>query len=152
MKKLLALSALCLAAAAAAAAAATAPVVPLRSQQAIQKRIPRYAYVPARVPTGFRYYRWATTQTPQALSIWFRDRARREITFVAAARTRPCEAGKEKTFQLDGVKVYWGHTATEQEAWRCIGDVRLTAATPLPPTRFSDSGLGRVAASGHRIR
>ena len=150
MRTLVALSVFAIAASAASAAAA--PVVPVRSQQAIARKIPRYAYVPARVPLGFRYYRWATTQSPQALRIWFRDKAKREITFVASKQNGACASGKEKSFQLDGNKVYWSHSANEQQAWRCIGAVRLTVATPLPPTKFSDSGLGIVAASGHRIR
>ena len=72
------------------------------------------------------------------------------------ARTGSCTAGKEKTFQLAGVKVYWGHTATEQQAWRCVVDpsghqVKLVAATSLPPTKFADVGLGTIVASAHRI-
>jgi hypothetical protein len=135
----------------AAASAAVGPV-PSRSQQAIEKRASTLAYVPARVPTGWRYYRWAFTPTPPALRIWFRNKARQEITFVASPLRGACQAGREKTFQLDGNKVYWSHTANEQQAWRCVGKVRLTVATPLPPTKFSDTGLGIVAASGHRVR
>ena len=61
----------------------------------------------------------------------------------------------EKSFQLDGNKVYWSHTGAEQMAWRCVKpsgrQVRLVASSPQPPTKFADVGLGRVVASGKRI-
>ncbi|MDX6492943.1 MAG: hypothetical protein QOH02_878, partial [Gaiellaceae bacterium] len=43
----------------ASVAAAAAPPVPLHAQRAIEQRAALYAYVPARVPLGFRYYRWS---------------------------------------------------------------------------------------------
>lgn len=142
--------------AAASASAATAPVVPRHSQTALRHKLPSLAYVPTRVGFGFRYYRWATTTRP-ALRIWLRDKAKREITFVATFQKGACAAGREKTFQIDGNKVYWSHTADEQQAWRCVKGangrlVRLTVATPIPPTRFAEVGIGRIAASGQRVR
>lgn len=136
--------------------AASVLVVPARSQRAIRHKLPSLAYVPARVPTGFRYYRWATTTRP-LLRITFRNRAKQEITFVASFRKGSCAAGKEKTMQLAGNKVYWSRTGSGQQAWRCVKgrngrNVQLTAATPLPPTKFGASGIGIVAASGHLIR
>ena len=53
---------------------------------------------------------------------------------------------------LAGNKVYWSQTATAQQAWRCVNGMKLVAATSLAPDRFADVGLGRVVASGHRIR
>jgi hypothetical protein len=142
--------------AAASASAATAPVVPRHSQLALRHKLPSLAYVPTRVGFGFRYYRWATTTRP-LLRIWFRDRAKREITFVAGFQKGACAAGREKTFQLDGNKVYWSHSANEQQAWRCVQGtkgrlVRLTVATPIPPTSFADVGIGRIAASGRKVQ
>jgi hypothetical protein len=143
-----------LAAALAATAAAAAPVVPTHSQQALEKKLPALAYVPTRVGFGFRYYKWATTTRP-SLRIWFRDKAAREITFVATFQKGACATGKEKSFQLDGNKVYWSHTADEQQAWRCLvrngRTIRLTVATPIPPTSFADVGIGRIVASGRRV-
>lgn len=138
----------------AATATAATPVVPVHSQQALKKKLPSLAYVPTRVGSGFRYYKWATTTRP-SLRIWFRDRAKREITFVATFQHGACATSKEKTFQLDGNKVYWSHTADEQQAWRCVARnrrlIRLTVATPIPPTKFADVGIGRIAASGRYI-
>jgi len=102
---------------AASATAALLPVVPRDSQQAIKKRTNLYAFVPARAAFGFRYYAWKFQPGPRpALRIWFRHKTQRnrQITFVASPQTGDCAAGKEKTFQLDGNKVYWSHTATEQ--------------------------------------
>jgi hypothetical protein len=129
--------------------AATPPPVPVFVQQAIVRRAPQLAYVPARMAIGYRYAAWRYAQG--RVLIRFTNRAGREIVFVVARRTTPCELGKEKTFQMAGNKVYWGHRAEEQEAWRCINGVQLTAATPQTPRQFADVGLGRVAASGHLI-
>ena len=138
-------------------AVAAAHPVPLRSQHAIKQRTKLYAYVPARVPVGFRYYRWSFTPKPPALRIAFRNKAGWEIVFSASPGAACAGAGKEKSFQLDGNKVYWSHTAAEQQAWRCVVGpnralIRLTATTTVPPTKFSDSGLGQVAAAGHYVR
>lgn len=129
--------------------AAPPPVVPLSVQHAIVRRAPALAYVPARVGFGYRYRHWSFAGS--AVRIWFANRAGKEIVFVAARRARPCTDGREKTFQMAGNKVYWGHRAEEQEAWRCLNGVQLVAATPQPPTEFADVGLGRIAASAHRV-
>ena len=133
----------------ASAAAAATPVVPVFTQHRIAARVPRLAYVPARLAIGWRYKRW-THEGP--LRIFFADKAGREIVFIAAPFKGSCRAGMEKSFQLAGVKVWWGHTSNEQEAWRCVNGMKLVAATSLLPNRFADVGLGRIAASGHRIR
>jgi hypothetical protein len=131
------------------AAAAATPAVSVFTQHQIAKTVPALAYVPARLAIGWRYERW-THQG--ALRIFFRNKAGREIVFVAAPFTGSCRAGMEKSFQLDGVKVWWGHTSNEQQAWRCVNGMKLVAATSLTPHEFADVGLGLIAASGHRIR
>ena len=135
---------------AALSVAVAQPLVPAFTQQQIVKRAPAVAYVPARIATGYRYHHW--TFSGGALRIWFRNKAQHDIVFVAAKQHGPCTAGREKTFQMGGNKVYWGQTSNEQQAWRCVDGVRLVAATAQPPTQFADVGLGQVATSGHRIR
>jgi hypothetical protein len=147
-RRLCLLIAVAVAAGASAAAAAT-PVVPVFTQHQIAKTVPALAYVPGRLAIGWHYRRW-THQG--ALRIFFADKAGREITFVAAPFSGNCAATKEKTFQLAGVKAWWSHTASEQQAWRCVNGVKLVAATAMAPNRFADVGLGRIVASGHRIR
>ena len=124
-------------------------LVPLPVQHQIAQKAPLVAYVPARLGIGWHYERW-THQG--ALRIFFSNKAGREIVFVASPFKGNCRAGMTKSFQLDGNKVYWSQTATEQQAWRCVNGMKLVATTSLPPNRFADVGLGRMAASGHRIR
>jgi hypothetical protein len=124
-------------------------LVPVPVQHEIARKAPLVAYVPARLAIGWRYHHWTNSG---ALRIFFRNKSGREIVFVAARFSGVCRSGMEKSFQLDGVKVYWSHTANEQQAWRCVNGMKLVAASSLPPERFADVGLGRLAASGHRIR
>lgn len=137
---------------------AAVPLVPPTVQHAIAHRTALYAYVPTRVAARYRYAHWTFTPSARpALRIWFRNPAGREWTFVASPRAGRCDRGKEKTFQLAGNTVYWRHTATEQQAWRCVTGangkpVQLTAATSQPPTQFADVGLGTIVASARRIR
>ena len=124
-------------------------LVPVAVQHQIAQKAPLVAYVPARLAVGWHYERW-THQG--ALRIFFSNKAGREIVFVASPFKGNCRAGMTKSFQLDGNKVYWSQTATEQQAWRCVNGMKLVATTSLPPNRFADVGLGIMAASGHRIR
>lgn len=148
----------CAPALAATTAAATGPLVPRFSQHEIKAKNNLLAYVPTFAPTGFRYYKWTYTAKPAAMRVWLRNRYGWQITFVAAVSHGDCTAGHEKSFQLDGNKVWWAHTANEQQAWRCVKSpvngklIRLTAATALPPSKFANTAIGQVAASGRWIR
>ena len=124
-------------------------LVPLPVQHQIAQKAPLVAYAPARLGDGWHYERW-THQG--ALRIYFSNKAGKEIVFVASPFKGNCRAGMTKSFQLDGNKVYWSQTSTEQQAWRCVNGMKLVATTSLPPNRFADVGLGIMAASGHRIR
>jgi len=99
-------------------------------------------------PTGGLRYSITVTK--------FDNKAGWEIRFIALPASGACRTGMEKSFQLDGNKVYWSHTGAEQMAWRCVTSpsgrqLRLVASSPQPPTTFADVGLGRVVASGKRI-
>ncbi|HET6944090.1 MAG TPA: hypothetical protein VFI01_01960 [Gaiellaceae bacterium] len=124
-------------------------LVPVPVQDEIAAKAPLVAYAPSRLAPGWRYVRW-THQGP--LRIWFDNRAGREIVFIAARFSGNCRAGMEKSFQMAGVKVYWGDTSNGQEAWRCVNGMKLVGATSLAPDRFADVGLARLVASGHRLR
>jgi hypothetical protein len=136
------------------AVAATSPVVPPSVRAQIERQAPGLAYAPTRMARSFRYTSWRRTR--RTVQIAFDNKAGWEIRFVVTAQRGSCEAGKEKSFQLDGNKVYWSHTGAEQQAWRCVADlrgreVRLVASSPQPPTLFAAVGLGRVVASAARI-
>ena len=124
-------------------------LIPLPIQHEIVQKAPLAAYIPARGAIGWHYTRWTHAG---AVRIYFSNKAGKEIVFVAAPFKGNCRAGMEKSFQLAGNKVYWGHTANEQQAWRCVNGTKLVASTSLSPDRFADVGLGRIVASGHRIR
>jgi hypothetical protein len=126
-------------------------LVPAAVQAQILEKAPLVAYAPSRLAPGWRYASWRL-EGGGALQIVFRNGAGREIVFVASRFKGNCRSGMEKSFQMAGVKVYWGHTSNEQEAWRCVDGRRLVAATSLPPDRFADVGLARLVASGHRLR
>ena len=126
-------------------------LVPAPVQHQIAQKAPLVAYAPARLAVGWRYSTWSTGEFG-ALHIVFTNKAGRKIEFVAARFKGNCRAGMTKSFQLAGNKVYWSQTATGQQAWRCVNGKKLAATTSLPPNRFADVGLGRMAASGHRIR
>jgi hypothetical protein len=144
-----------------AAATSYSSPVPLKAQQQIKQRTSLYAYVPARAPAGFRYTQWSYTTKPEpVVREWFSNKAHQswEITFVVSSQKGKCPgSGPEKTFQVDGNKVYWVHTHNDQRAWRCVTGkgnkiVRLEAANAIPATQFAASGLAQVAASGVRIK
>jgi hypothetical protein len=124
-------------------------LVPAPVQHEIAQKAPLVAYAPARLAVGWHYERW-THQGP--LRIFFANKAGQEVVFVATPFKGNCRAGMSRSFQLAGNKVYWSQTATRQQAWRCVNGMKLAATTSLPSNRFADVGLGRMAASGHRIR
>jgi hypothetical protein len=139
---------------AASAAAVSRSVVPQPVQAQIARKVPGMAYAPTRMALGFRYTTWQ--KTPATIEVTFDNKAGWEIRFVVLRVNGACRMGMEKSFQLDGNKVYWSHTGAEQQAWRCVTrpdgrQLRLVASSPQPPTLFADVGLGRVVASGKQI-
>jgi hypothetical protein len=136
------------------AGATSKPIVPRTVQVQILHRSPGFAYAPTRMAQGFHYVGWQ--KSPSNMEITFDNKAGWEIRFIALGTSGPCRTGMEKSFQLDGNKVYWSHTGAEQQAWRCIirpdgRQLRLVASSPQPATLFADVGLGRVVASGKQI-
>ena len=145
MARLLFLPVVTVAVAVVSAAQAGTPVVPVATQARIAKVRPSLAYAPTRMLIGFRFRSWRTG--PAAVYERFTNKAGWEITFVAAPLRGTCRAGRSKTFQLDGNKVYWSQTRNEQQAWRCVRNrgglwVRLVAAQPA----------AAVEARRHRAR
>ena len=158
MRTLAGLAAIAVAAFAAASvsAAKPQPVVPPFIQKLVQVKAGTLSYVPTRVPFRYRYLRYRWDGVRRVLTITVADRrfpadGRHSVAFTArrvGGTLASCGAGREKTLQMGGNKVYWdGETA-----WRCVRGadgqlVRITAAGPNLP----DVALGRVAASGKRL-
>jgi hypothetical protein len=136
------------------------PSVPRRSQRSINRRAGIYAYVPARVPLGYRYDGWQLDSKPGAkgLLIWFRDKRQPpDFTFDAGAQTNNCPGGK--TLWLHGGKVYWsGNNENDQYMWVCVTRsnhevVQLTVdANPSTLGGPSVTTLAAVLHSAHPIR
>ena len=160
--RLLALaSLLVLTAGVAAASAMSRQPVPIAVEKQIAKKAGVESYTPARMMTGWHYVRWQ--YVPGELRVWFTNRSHWDVEFVVTPRlTANCAAGMQKTFQLDGNKVYWSQTTDpkvdryQQQAWRCVKSpsgrwMRLVALSAVPPTKLADVGLGQVAAAGRLI-
>jgi hypothetical protein len=153
MRKLLVLALLAAAVLVPARAAAAAkPLVPAFVQQLVAKRAPALAYVPARGAIPYRYRNFKVQRG--VLRIWFanRNEPSKTILFSARAFRGTCRAGASKSFQMAGVKTWYGSDGATQRAWRCLHGRKLTASTTMGPRRFADAGLARIAASGHRVR
>ena len=145
MARLLFLPVVTAAVALVSAAQAATPVVPVATQARIAKVRPSLAYAPTRMLIGFRFRSWRTG--PAAVYERFTNKAGWEITFVAAPLRGTCRAGRSKTFQLDGNKVYWSQTRNEQQAWRCVREPRR----PLGAARRRQPAAA-VEARRHRAR
>jgi hypothetical protein len=130
---------------------ASTPLVPASVQHQIAKRVPRLAYVPARGAIPYRYRSW--TFRRGVLRIWFanRNEPRKLVVFEARIFHGNCRTGAEKSFQMAGVKTWYGASGTRRQAWRCVHGTKLIAWTTLPEIRFAAVGLARIVASGHTI-
>jgi hypothetical protein len=139
------------------AAAATGPQVPAFTLKRIQARAGDAAYLPTRLPLGYRYERWQ--HAGGALAVTFRqtrgaDRFTFRVERLPAGMGCDLQGAFHRTLQLDGNKVYYGGEKGEWIAWRCVTSPRshrrylLSARSrgPLP-----DVALARVAASGKRV-
>jgi hypothetical protein len=106
-----------------AAASPTPPVVPARAQHAIKQQLsPLYAFVPTRLPPGYRYANWMhARRLPTHLTIWFtwhRSRYPGLGFNVSADRCPPVHA--MKTYRFGRSIVHWSTTYTDADAWRCV--------------------------------
>ena len=138
------------------AAAALGPQVPTFTLKRIQAKAGDAAYLPTRLPLGYRYERW---QLPSSgLVVTFkhaRSADRFSFQVEKLLRGTHCDLGGafHKTLQMDGNKVYYGGERGEWIAWRCVTSPRsgtryvlsVHSSGPLP-----DVALARVAASGKR--
>src|SRR4051794_20234009 len=105
----------------------TATVVPLRVQRVLKKRAPKAAYVPTRMPRGFRYDHYENLGR-WGFDLYFSCCGRAPIGFDALRLrpTEPCNQGTAmKVFRIDGVLVAWNSGHNDEEAWHCIRRDRM---------------------------
>ena len=139
------------------AAAATGPQVPAFTLKRVQARAGDAAYLPTRLPFGYRYERWQLPTGGLVVTFKHRHSADR---FTFQVRKLPagthCDMGGafHKTLQMDGNKVYYGGVEGEWIAWRCVTSPKtrtqyllsVHSRGPLP-----DVALARVDSSGKRF-
>src|SRR2546425_7859265 len=106
MRRLLVIGVAIASVAALSATASSAPAVPLRVQQAIEKRVSgQVAYVPTRLPAGYRYAKWHGVRS--GLDIWFGPGPNpAPLLGFHASQSTPCSSYGHpiRTFRIDGIK------------------------------------------------
>src|SRR5688572_17632024 len=140
------------------AAAASGPQVPAFTLKRIQAKAGDAAYLPTRLPLGYRYERWRLGGGGR-LDVTFKHKSSADrFTFRVERLPQGMECDLQgsfhRTLQMDGNKVYYGGDSGEWVAWRCVTSpktkrryiVAVRSSGPLP-----DVALARVAASGKRF-
>jgi hypothetical protein len=147
MKKLALLAVATLALAAPAAAAS--PLVPPFIQSLVKEKAGAQAYVPTRAPFRYSYLSYTWNARDRILVVRLVDRrypnrAAHTVFFSVHRFSGDCATGNQKSYQLDGNKVY----SDAEVAWRCLPGVKLLASGPNLPT----VALGQVVASAKKVR
>ena len=145
------------------------PVVPLRVQRLLERRAPRAAYLPTRLPTGYSYFGHENLGST-GFDLYFSccvDFHPPIIGFHAVLLKRSevsegCNrSAGAKLFRIGGVVVAWSLAGDhDQEAWRCIrrGGTTLRLAASGERSNSQDTSwctprqLARMVASARPIR
>lgn len=145
-------SALVLAVAGPAGSTTAQPVVPVSVQARMVAADPVLAVVPTRLPLhyafgGTRLDRESGTRYLRFVDRRFALDSTRVLMLTVHRFTGTCSAGKVKTLQMAGNRVYVGADGT---TWRCLGPPAPVKATALAQ-RLPDVALGMVVASTRRV-
>jgi hypothetical protein len=132
-----------------AALAVPTPLVPPFIQATVKHKAGAQAYVPTRAPFRYSYLSYTWNARDRILVVRLADkrypnRATHTIFFSVHRFTGDCATGNQKSYQLDGNKVY----SDADVAWRCLPGVKILASGPNLPT----VALGQVVASAKRVR
>jgi hypothetical protein len=135
------------------ATVATALPIPQSALLKIDGHMIGRNFLPTRMLSGFGYRNWSLKGG--ILRVDFVNRSGLVIEWRVEPMTGDCDTGKQSSFQLNGNKVWWAQSASEQYSWRCVFDqhgkpLRLEAASTAATTKLGASGLGVVAASAKR--
>ncbi len=142
---------------------AFSPALPQRVQRAIVKTFPLLAYVPTELPAGYHYSEYfSSSQDDFGLSFTRPGGTPDDLGF--RVRNAHCPGGALHTFRVSGVRIRWGGTYEDQEAWRCFTrdhvPVIVSASRSIfgddslnTPKRFHDAlELARLVANVEHIR
>jgi hypothetical protein len=132
---------------------ASAVPIPHHALLAIDRSAALRSFLPTRMLPGFTYTGWSNRNG--VLRVEFRNRAGLGLEWRVQPMSGACDAGKQKSFQLGGNKVWFAQVGREQRAWRCVFDqagkpLRLVAASTAPAGKLAGVGLGTVVAHAKR--
>lgn len=96
-----------------------AAVFPKALQRQIVSETPQLAYLPTRLPNGLRYSRYIPQGSGDFVLQFKGPYGPDELAF-SVQKARCYRPPAIRTFRVNGVRVVWGGTPDEQEAWRCI--------------------------------
>jgi hypothetical protein len=134
------------------------PVVPPFIQHVIEQRAGDLAYVPTRAPFGYRYRSFTWSAASRQLTIRLHDKhyaasnAGRTVAVTIERLGLPiarCGDGNEKSFQVDGNKVF---SSGGTLAWRCVrGAGGRTVKILASGRNLPASALAILASSVKRL-
>jgi hypothetical protein len=90
-------------------------------QRAVVKTLPRFAYVPTRLPAGYHYSDY--TLSRYGFDAWFSKAGEtpNQLGYHVVVKARCAAMGSAMhSFTMNGVTVSWSATYEDQQAWRCV--------------------------------
>lgn len=134
------------------------PVVPPFIQHVIEQKAGDLAYVPTRAPFGYRYRSYTWNPATSRLTIRLHDKhyadsnANRTVAVTIERLGLPiaqCGDGNEKSYQVDGNKVF---SSGGTLAWRCVrGAGGRTVKILASGRNLPASALAILASSVKRL-
>lgn len=138
---------------------ASSRVVPLRVQRVLKTHAPRVAYVPTRLPRGFRYDHYENLGR-SGFDLYFNCCSSSSVIAVIGFDALvlrpgdPCNQGSPmKRLRIDGILVLWNSGHNDQMAWRCIrrGRTRLLLTGSTSSDWRTPRRLAQMVASARPI-
>jgi hypothetical protein len=134
------------------------PLVPPFIQHVIEQKAGPLAYVPTRAPFGYRYLSYSWDAAAKRLTVRLHDKhyaasnTNRTIAVTAewsGGTLASCGDGNEKSYQVDGNKVF---SAGGDLAWRCVRGAGGRVVKILATGRnLPAAALAIVASSVRRL-
>jgi hypothetical protein len=94
--------------------------VPGSVQSLVRKAHPGLAYLPTRLPAGYRYSKYDSFRTGFGFFFSKAGEAPNQLGYGTGLSACATEGSPMHTFTMDGVQVRWSATYEDQQAWRCL--------------------------------
>lgn len=103
---------------------ANQPTVPARVRLAIIREYPGMAWVPGRIPSGFRYLSWKRSRKAASFGYQLNyEGASVSAQFAFQILRRTCPSAPSwptmRIFRVNGRRVRWSGSSSDQYAWLC---------------------------------